>query len=65
MLIIRPQITDISDKETNHCIYTAFDYGEVSNIRRTESQNLKVPRLGLQLSLRNILKPGVKPRMKM
>ena len=65
MLIIRPQITDISDKETNHCIYTAFDYGEAFDIRRTESQNLKVPRLGLQLSLRNILKPGVKPRMKM
>ena len=40
-------------------------YRQVSNIRRTESQNLNVSRLGLQLSLRNILKPDVKPRMKM
>ena len=40
-------------------------YRQVSNIRGTKSQNLDVSRLGLQLSLRNILKPGVKPRMKM
>ena len=40
-------------------------YRQVFNIRRIESQNFNVTRLGLQLSLRNILKPGVKPRMKM
>ena len=41
------------------------NYRKVSNIRRTKSQNLNISRLGLQLSLRNILKPGVKWRMKM
>ena len=35
-------------------------YRQVSNIRRTEFQNLNVSRLGLQLSLPNSLKPGVK-----
>ena len=34
-------------------------YRPVSNIRRTQSQNLNVSRLGYQLSLRNILQPGV------
>ena len=32
---------------------------------RTKSQNLNVSRLGLQLSLCNMLKPSVKWRMKM
>ena len=40
-------------------------YCQVSNIRRTESKTLNVSRLSLQLSLHNLLKPGVKPRMKM
>ena len=40
-------------------------YRKVSNIRRTKYQNSNVSRLGLQLSLRNILKPSVKWRMKM
>ena len=40
-------------------------YHKVSNIRHTESQNWNVSRLSLQLSLRNILKPSVKLRMKM
>ena len=31
-----------------------FSYRKVSNIRRTKCQNLNVPRLGLQLSLRKI-----------
>ena len=39
-------------------------YCQVSNISRTESQNLLVSRLSLQLSLCNILKPGVKLRMR-
>ena len=47
-------------------VYRIFcEYRQVSNIKHTESQNLNVSRLGLQLSLRNVLKPGVKPRMKM
>ena len=41
------------------------DYRKVSNIMRTKYQNLNVSRLGLQLSLRNILKTSVKWRMKM
>ena len=40
-------------------------YREVSNIRRTKSQNLNASRLVLKLSLPNPLKPGVKLRMKM
>ena len=40
-------------------------YRKVSNIRRTKCQILNVSRLGFQLSLRNILKPSVKWRMKM
>ena len=46
-------------------IFFAFSYRQVSYISRTESKNLNVSRLGLAFSLRNILKPGVKPRMKM
>ena len=40
-------------------------YRIISNIRRIKSPNLNVSRLGLQLSLRYILKPSVKWRMKM
>ena len=40
-------------------------YRQVSNIRRTKSQNLNVSCLVLQLSLHNLLKPGVYSRMKM
>ena len=40
-------------------------YDKMSNIRRTESKNLNVSRLFLQLYLCNILKPIVKSRMKM
>ena len=36
-----------------------------SNIRRTKSQNLNVSHLVLELSSRNLSKPGVKSRMKM
>ena len=39
-------------------------YRKISNISLTKSQNLNVSRLGLQLSLHNILKPSVKWRMK-
>ena len=40
-------------------------YCKISNIKYTKSQNLNVSHLGLQLSLRNILKPSVKWRIKM
>ena len=35
-------------------------YRKISNISRTKSPNSNVSRLGLQLSLCNMLKPGVK-----
>ena len=40
-------------------------YRQISNIRRTKSQNLNVSRLALHLSLPNLLKSRVKLRMKM
>ena len=40
-------------------------YRKVSNIRRTQNQNLNNYRLNMQLPLPNPLKPGVKSRMKM
>ena len=40
-------------------------YRKVSNIRRTQIQNLNNSRLNMQLPLPNPLKPGVKSRMKM
>ena len=40
-------------------------YRKISNIRRTQSPNLNVSRLVLQLSLPNPMKPVVKSRMKM
>ena len=42
-----------------------IEYRKLSNISHTKSQNLNVSCLALQLPLRNILKPGVKWRMKM
>ena len=47
------------------CYPEQIDYRKISNIRRTKSQNLNDPRLILQLSLPNQLKPGVKWTMKM
>ena len=40
-------------------------YRNVSNIRRTKSQNLSVSRPVLQLFLHNLLKPCIKSKMKM
>ena len=45
--------------------YAVAIYRQTSNIRRIEFQSLDVPRLVLQLSLPNPLKPGSKSRMKM
>ena len=42
-----------------------MSYNQTSNIRHTKSQNLNVSCLALQLSLCNLLKPGVKLRIKM
>ena len=47
----------------NECIEA--NYRKISNISRNKSQNSNVSRLGLQLSLCNILNPGVKWRKKM
>ena len=43
----------------------ANNYRQVSNIRRTKSQHLKISHTVLRLSLPNPLKPDVKSRMKM
>ena len=71
---------DISCIDLNHCnqsiglticilygieVHRISNYRKFSNIRRTKSQNLIVSRLRLQSSLRNMLKPSVKWRMKM
>ena len=40
-------------------------YRKISNIRRTQNQNLNDSRLIMQLPLPNPLKPDVKSRMKM
>ena len=42
-----------------------YSYRKISNIRRTESPNLNVSRLVLQLSLPDPVKPCVQSRMKM
>ena len=49
-----------ADSETSE-----VKYSQISNISGTKSQNLTVSRLVLQLSLCNMLNPGVKLRMKM
>ena len=48
-------------KYTIHVVY----YRKISNIRRIKSQNFNDSRIALQLSLPNLLKPGVKSRWKM
>ena len=42
-----------------------IEYRKISNIRRTQNQNLNDSRLIMQLPFPNALKPGVKSRMKM
>ena len=56
-------IAGLASYEGNQPVKSA--YREISNIRRTKSQNLNVARLALQLSLCKLLKSGVKTRMKM
>ena len=47
---------------TRPCSYA---YRQISNVRRTNFQNLNVSRLVLNFSLPNPLEPGVKSKMKM
>ena len=56
---------DFVVKDTIHFIQRFDDYRQISNISHTISQNLNVSHLILQLAFHNILKPGVKSRMKM
>ena len=49
----------------NKCYSAYLVYRQGSNISRTKSHSVNASRLVLQLSLRKIFKPGVKPRMKM
>ena len=55
--------------EVSHSLYGArgpfHSYRKISNIRRTKSLNLNVPRLVLQLYLPKLLMPVIKSRMKM
>ena len=53
--------------ERTYSVFTIWreNHIQISNISRARSQTLNVFRLGLQLSLPNPLKPGVKSRMKM
>ena len=57
--------------DTTYCLLLCGDYKKLlvyhqtSNISHTKSQHLNVSRLVLQLSLPNLLKPGVTSRMKM
>ena len=62
--IIVPSDTNYLRQEESYYINYS-QYRQFSNIRRTQSPNINVSRLVLQLSLPNPLKPGVKLRMKM
>ena len=46
-------------------VNTTCNYRKISNIRRTESPNLNVSCLVVQLPLPNPMRPGVQSRMKM
>ena len=66
-ILSRPQCVNILGAILRNVldIDTGDYYCEISNIRRTKSENLIDCRLALQLPLTNPLKPGVKLRMKM
>ena len=53
-------VNDVAETVSYHT-----KYRKISNINNTKSQNLNASLLGLQLPLRNILKPSIKWRMKM
>ena len=56
-LSVPEQSLSLTDERSYYC--------KVSNIRRTKSQSWNDSRLVLKSSLPNLLKPGVKSRMKM
>ena len=62
--ITRPQWVTVS-QWLLALLLMSYAYCQTSNIWHTKSQNLIVSRVILQLSLPNLLKPGVKSRMKM
>ena len=51
--------------ENKSCAIHCCNYRKISNIRGTQFQNSTDSRLALQLSLPNLLQPGVKSGMKM
>ena len=59
---------DLGTAAPNCCIavaiYCLIDYRKISNISRTQNQNLNDFRLIMQFPLPNALKPGFKSRMK-
>ena len=58
---------NLTVQKRNYHLHTwyMYKYSQIVNIRRTNSQNLNASRLGLQLSLPNLLKPCIKLRMEM
>ena len=56
------QFTTKTARESYDGLLSVYMHHKLSNISRTKSKNLNVSRLGMQLSLRNILNPGVKWR---
>ena len=57
---IKHQGADTEDEDFKIKFHSINKYRKICNIRRTKSQNLNDSRLVLQLSLPNLLKPGVK-----
>ena len=59
------QITSHTVQTLKLMLIADLDYRKLSNISHTKPYKLNVSRLDLQMSLRNILEPSVKWRMKM
>ena len=58
-------VDGMATQEVKGSAATILTYRKVSNIRRTQNQNLNDSRLNMLWPLPNQLKPGVKSRMKM
>ena len=56
-------VSDVTTRQ--HKVLNMYGFRQTSNIRRTNSHDLNVSRLVLQLYLPNLLKPGVKSKIKM
>ena len=63
--LLQMDIQSVFDKIMSQMHVMNENYRQFSNISRTQSPNINVSRLVLQLSLPNPLKPRVKLRMKM